>query len=67
MQSSSFLRKQFLVNKPYQFRFIAEILLVVILATSLSAVGTFVLMKGEIESGFYSSQQKLVNLRQALP
>jgi hypothetical protein len=67
MQSNNILRGRFLVNKPYQFRFIAEIMLVVILATTLSAGATYILMKGEMESEFYSSERKLENIREALP
>jgi hypothetical protein len=67
MQSKDILRGRFLVNKPYQFRFIAEIMLVVILATTLSAGATYILMKGEMESEFYSSERKLENIGEALP
>jgi hypothetical protein len=67
MQSINILRGRFLVNKPYQFRFIAEIMLVVILATTLSTGATYILMKGEMESEFYSSERKLENIREALP
>lgn len=67
MQSNKPLRGRFLVNKPYQFRFIAEIMLVIILATTLSAGATFMLMKGEMENEFYSSERKLENVREALP
>jgi hypothetical protein len=67
MQPNTFLRKRFLVNQPYQFRFIAEILLVVIFASLLSTGGAYVLMKGELASEFYTSQRKLDNLNQALP
>jgi len=67
MQQSTFIRKQFLVNRTYQSRFIVEILLVVILASVLSVGGAYVLMKGELASEFYTSQRKLDNLNQALP
>jgi len=67
MKSGKRFRKRFLVSRPYQVRFIAEILLVVIVATCLSAGGAYVLTKGEVESGFYSGHRKLVNLHQALP
>ena len=67
MKSGKRFRKRFLVSRPYQVRFIAEILLVVIVATCLSAGGAYVLTKGEVESGFYSGHRKLVNLQQALP
>lgn len=67
MQKSMFLRKQFLVNKPYQLRFIAEVMIVIILATSLSTGAIYVLLSGEMESGFHSSEQILENVREALP
>lgn len=67
MQSSVPIRKQFLVNKPYQMRFIAEIMLVVILAACLSAGGTYVLMLGELESEFQTSELKLLDIREAFP
>ena len=67
MQPSAIIRKRFLVNQPYQFRFIAEVLLVVIFASILSTGGAYVLMKGELASEFYTSQRKLDNLEQALP
>ena len=67
MEDNTFVRKQFLVNNQYQFRFMAEILLVVILATSLSAAATYVLIGGEMASGFHSSERILENIRQSLP
>ena len=67
MQSNAPVRGRFLVNRPYQFRFMAEILIVVILAIGLSTTGTYVLMKGELESGFTTSDITLVNVQQALP
>jgi hypothetical protein len=60
-------RKQFLVNQSYQVRFMAEIILVVILATVLSALGTYILMTGELQSGFQSSESKLASVHEALP
>ena len=67
MKSKKRFKGRFLVSRPYQVRFIAEILLVVLLATFLSAGGAYVLTKGEMESGFYSGHRKLVNLHQVLP
>jgi hypothetical protein len=67
MSSSAVVRKQFLVNRPFQIRFIAEILLVVILATALSALGTYVLMAGEIQGGFKTSESRLADVQEALP
>ena len=67
MKSGKRFRRKFLVSRPYQVRFIAEILMVVIVATSLSAGGAYLLTKGEVETGFYSGHRKLVNLQQALP
>lgn len=67
MKSEKRGRRSFLVSRPYQIRFIAEILMVVVVATCLSAGGAYLLTKGEVESGFYSGHRKLVNLQQALP
>ena len=67
MQSSAPIRGRFLVNRPYQFRFMAEILIVVILAICLSATGTYVLMKGELESKFTTSDITLLKVQQAFP
>lgn len=67
MKSKKRFKGRLLVSRPYQLRFIAEILLVILVATCLSAGGAYVLTKGEMESGFYSGHRKLVNLQQALP
>ena len=60
-------RKQFLVNRSYQMRFMSEIILVVVLATILSALGTYILMTGELQGGFQSSESKLARVHEALP
>jgi len=67
MSPSEVGRKKLLVNQSYQVRFMAEIILVVILATVLSALGTYILMIGELQSGFQSSESKLARVHEALP
>jgi hypothetical protein len=67
MRSNERLKNRFLVSRPYQLRFVARILLVVIVATCLSAGGAYIFTKGEMESGFFSGHRKLVNLHEALP
>ncbi|UCG38184.1 MAG: hypothetical protein JSV00_08285, partial [bacterium] len=41
-------RRQLLINRPYQFRFIAEILAAALLATLLSATATYIITKREV-------------------
>lgn len=60
-------RKRLLVNKPYQYRFIAEILLVILLAITLSAGAAYFLIHGELSSGRHSSEEKLLHLQHSLP
>ena len=67
MRSNERFINRFLVSRPYQLRFVTRILLVVIVATCLSAGGAYIFTKGELESGFFSGHRKLVNLHEALP
>jgi signal transduction histidine kinase len=59
-------RKKLLVNRPYQMRFVLEILAVVVLATFISAVAIYVVTDREIESGFYTVHRNLQDIRQLL-
>ncbi|UCF31087.1 MAG: hypothetical protein JSV26_01280 [bacterium] len=59
-------RRKLLVNRPYQVRFILEVLIVVVLATCLSGVITYILTDREIESGFYTVHRSLRDIRQVL-
>ena len=60
-------RRRLLVNRPYQIRFVAEVLAVVILTTCASTATAYFLTSREVESGFFSGHRKLVSLQQILP
>jgi hypothetical protein len=67
MSSGKSQRKRLLVNRPYQVRFMVEIVAVVLVATLLSTGVAYFVTQKEVESGFFSGHKKLVNLHEALP
>jgi len=59
-------RQRLLVNRPYQVRFAMEILIVVVLATCVSALTAYILTGKELESGFFSVHRSIQDIRQLL-
>ncbi len=67
MASKKVHRTRLLVNRPYQLRFMIEIVVVVLIATCLSTGVAYLVTQQEVESGFFSGHRKLVSLHEALP
>ena len=67
MSSGTSHRRRLLVNRPYQVRFMVEIMVVVLVATLLSTGAAYLVTQQEVTSGFFSGHKKLVNLHEALP
>jgi methyl-accepting chemotaxis protein len=60
------MRKRYLVDRKYQVRLIVQIMILVIVATSVSAVATFVLANREVSTAFYLAHRDTWDLKELL-
>jgi methyl-accepting chemotaxis protein len=60
------MRKRYLVDRKYQVRLIVQIIILVVVATSVSAVATFVLANREVSTAFYLAHRDTWDLKELL-
>jgi len=60
------MRKKYLVDRKYQMRLILQIVILVIVATSVSAVATFFLANREVSTAFYLAHRDTWDLKELL-
>ncbi len=60
------MRRRYLVDRKYQFRLILQIIILVILATSVSALATFLLASREVSTAFYLAHRDTWDLKELL-
>jgi len=60
------MRKKYLVDRNYQLRLILQIVVLVVTATTVSAVATFFLTEREISSAFYLAHRDTWDLKELL-
>jgi len=60
------MRKRYLVDRNYQMRLIFQIVVLVVVATSVSAVATFILASREISAAFYLAHRDTWDLKELL-
>lgn len=60
------MRKRYLVDRNYQLRLILQIVILVVVATSVSAVATFILANREISAAFYLAHRDTWDLKELL-
>jgi len=59
-------RKKYLVNRSYQMRLIFQIVVLVVVATSVSSAATFILVNREVSTVFYLAHRDTWDLRELL-
>jgi methyl-accepting chemotaxis protein len=60
------MRKRYLVDHNYQLRLVLQVVVLVVVATGMSAVGTFILVNREISSAFYLAHRDTWDLKELL-
>ncbi|MDF1535767.1 MAG: hypothetical protein P1S46_04590 [bacterium] len=60
------MRKKYLVDRKYQVRLMAQIVILVIVATSVSAIATFILANREVSAAFYLAHRDTWDLKELL-
>lgn len=60
------MRKKYLVDRNYQLRLILQIVVLVVVATSVSAVATFMLANREIRPAFYLAHRDTWDLKELM-
>jgi methyl-accepting chemotaxis protein len=60
------MRKRYLVDRKYQVRLMVQIIILVIVATSVSAVATFILANREVSTAFYLAHRDTWDLKELL-
>lgn len=60
------MRKRYLVDRKYQVRLMVQIMILVIVATSVSAVATFILANREVSTAFYLAHRDTWDLKELL-
>jgi methyl-accepting chemotaxis protein len=60
------MRKRYLVDRNYQIRLILQIVILVVVATSVSAVATFMLANREVSTAFYLAHRDTWDLKELL-
>ena len=60
------MRKKYLVDRDYQLRLILQIVVLVVVATSVSAVATYMLANREISTAFYLAHRDTWDLKKLL-
>jgi hypothetical protein len=60
------MRKKYLVDRNYQLRLILQIVVLVVVATSVSAVATFTLANREVSTAFYLAHRDTWDLKELL-
>jgi len=60
------MRKRYLVDRNYQMRLILQIVILVVVATSVSAVATFLLANREVSTAFYLAHRDTWDLKELL-
>ena len=60
------IRKRYLVDRQYQLRLILQIVVLVVVATSVSAVATFILANKEVSTAFYLAHRDTWDLKELL-
>ena len=64
--SDRHFRKRYLVDRNYQMRLILQIVILVVVATSVSAVATFILANKEVSTAFYLAHRDTWDLKELL-
>jgi len=64
--SDRHFRKRYLVDRNYQMRLILQIVILVVVATSVSAVATFILANREVSTAFYLAHRDTWDLKELL-
>ena len=64
--SDRYFRKRYLVDRNYQMRLILQIVILVVVATSVSAVATFILANKEVSTAFYLAHRDTWDLKELL-
>lgn len=60
------MRKKYLVDRKYQYRLILQIVILVVVATSVSAVATFILANREVSAAFFLAHRDTWDLKELL-
>jgi len=60
------MRKRYLVDRNYQIRLIFQIVILVVVATGVSAVSTFILANREVSTAFYLAHRDTWDLKELL-
>ena len=63
---SKHVRRKYLVDRNYQARLIFQIVILVVVATSVSAVATFILANREVSAAFYLAHRDTWDLKELL-
>ncbi len=60
------MRRKYLVDRKYQLRLMVQIMILVVVATSVSAVATFILANREVSTAFYLAHRDTWDLKELL-
>ena len=60
------MRRRYLVDRKYQVRLVFQIVILIVVATSMSAVATFILADREVSTAFYLAHRDTWDLKELL-